>query len=330
MYRKLAWIVLFGALLFGACGEDDEPLPSLGFQVMDFSATVPNLSPTGYTIGQIQTDATQPGSLSFSLVSETLPGAFAIGAATGELSIADGRFFDHNQHPIIAATVEIRQGERVSAASITIAIDELTAFQLQTVDYFKDIALGFDIGELDEVTRKWRERMKIHIEGPVSDSFSSELNVILAEIHELVTDDFEIELVESIDDSNFILFLGSLAGYWNTFPEIAELGLDGPGIFRVRADSADYLESGHMLVDITETSAAEQRHLLREGITRSLGLGRASDQYDDSIFQSERTLTSTFSALDRELIRLLYHPDMSVGLNETAVEAVIRQILASE
>ena len=259
-----------------------------------------------------------------------MPGAFAVGATTGELSIANGSFFNHDQHPIIAATVEVRQGERVSAASVTIAVDELTAFGLQTVEYFQDIALGFDNGETGEITRKWRETIKIHIEGPISDSLRSELTTVLADIHELITGDFEIVLAESMEEANFILFLGSLADYWGTFPEIAALQLDGPGIFWVMADSENYLESGHMLVDISVTDIAEQRHLIREGITRSLGLGRASDQYDDSIFQSERTLTTSFSALDRELIRLLYHTDLSVGLNETGVEAVLRLILTAD
>ena len=85
-----------------------------------------------------------------------------------------------------------------------------------------------------------------------------------------------------------------------------------------------------MYVDIARTNLTEQKHLLREELTQSLGLARDSQKYSESIFQSAWTTTMEYALIDRDLIRLLYHPDMSIGLNETQVEVVLKEILSSE
>ena len=85
-----------------------------------------------------------------------------------------------------------------------------------------------------------------------------------------------------------------------------------------------------MYVDINKANTLEQKHLLREEFTQSLGLAKDSGLYDDSIFQSEWTSTTEYSTIDRDLIRLLYHPTMISGLNAAQSETVLRAILTSE
>ena len=55
-----------------------------------------------------------------------------------------------------------------------------------------------------------------------------------------------------------------------------------------------------------------------------------SDKYLNSIFQSSWTEILLYSDLDKDLIRLLYHPKMSTGLDATAVDKVLSDILLSE
>ena len=82
-----------------------------------------------------------------------------------------------------------------------------------------------------------------------------------------------------------------------------------------------------MYVDISRANLTEQKHLLREELTQSLGLAIDSQEYLESIFQSSWTTTNEYAEIDRDLIRLLYHPDMEVGLNENQVDQVLREIL---
>ena len=70
--------------------------------------------------------------------------------------------------------------------------------------------------------------------------------------------------------------------------------------------------------------------MLREELTQSLGLARDSEEYLESIFQSAWTTTNEYAEIDRDLIRLLYHPDVNIGLNENQLDEVLREILINE
>lgn len=85
-----------------------------------------------------------------------------------------------------------------------------------------------------------------------------------------------------------------------------------------------------MYVDIFRANEQGQLHLLREELTQSLGLGQDSERYLNSIFQINWTTTSFYSQIDKDIIRLLYHPNMKVGLNENEVDVLLRSILINE
>ena len=85
-----------------------------------------------------------------------------------------------------------------------------------------------------------------------------------------------------------------------------------------------------MYVDIFRANEQGQLHLLREELTQSLGLGQDSEKYLNSIFQINWTTTSSYSQIDKDIIRLLYHPNMKVGLNENEVDLLLRSILINE
>jgi hypothetical protein len=86
-----------------------------------------------------------------------------------------------------------------------------------------------------------------------------------------------------------------------------------------------------MYVDVYRASLIEQKHLLREELTQSLGLAKDSNLYPESIFQqSFSTKTTEHAAIDRDLVRLLYHPEMKIGLNRDEVDNRLRSILFAE
>ena len=85
-----------------------------------------------------------------------------------------------------------------------------------------------------------------------------------------------------------------------------------------------------MYVDTDRANAEEERHLLREELTQALGLARDSDLYANSIFQSRWTTTTEYAGIDEDVIRLLYHPQMQAGLDETETEEILTQIILSE
>ena len=62
-----------------------------------------------------------------------------------------------------------------------------------------------------------------------------------------------------------------------------------------------------MYVDIYRANDQEQKHLLREELTQSLGLFNDSYKYPESIFYQDWTTTTEYAQIDRELIDMLYN-----------------------
>tara|TARA_Y100000590_G_scaffold466438_1_gene641807 strand:- start:3725 stop:4423 length:699 start_codon:yes stop_codon:yes gene_type:complete len=209
-------------------------------------------------------------------------------------------------------------------------IIELSEYDLDVISYFKEIALGFEFGSSSELTRKWCSEMKIFIGGDTNPNLLNELNKIIGEIEDLSTDDFSIEIVSDSAKSNYYLYFGKGEDYANLFPSQSSYVNSNWGLFSIWWNSVNCLNRGHMYVDIYRADDKGQKHLLREELTQSLGLAKDSNKYQNSIFQSSWTTTTSFSQIDKDVIRLLYHPEMQNGLKEFEVDVLLRSILLSE
>jgi hypothetical protein len=197
------------------------------------------------------------------------------------------------------------------------------------LEYFKEIALGMEFGYASEVTSKWNSDMTVFVNGNPINEVLNELERIKNEINGLATDGFQIEVVNSQDQSNFYVYFGDGDEYARMFPSEANLVNSNLGLFHINWTNQDYIYSGHMYVNTTVTNSIQQKHLLREELTQSLGLAKDSPKYPDSIFQSEWTETNSYADIDKELIKLLYHPSMVSGLNANEVESVMVDIFSN-
>lgn len=206
----------------------------------------------------------------------------------------------------------------------------LSAYDESVIAYFKNIALGFEFGTASKITRKWNADMKIFVGGQPDENLLEELDKIIVEVNELATNGFSMKIVSDSLQSNYYLFLGSGDDFVKMFPGQEKYVSDNWGLFYIAWNGTNYLYKGHMYVDIVRAGAAGQKHLLREELTQSLGLAQDSPMYPESIFQSAWTTTTEYAPIDRDVIRLLYHPNMRVGLNEQEVDEVLREILTKE
>ena len=192
----------------------------------------------------------------------------------------------------------------------------LNSYDRNVIDYFSDVALGFEFGGGEEITRKWNIDMKIYVGGNKKAELMTELQSVITEINGLATDGFNMSVVSDSLQSNFYIFLGTGNDYGEMYPAEAHLVDSNYGLFNIYWDASNHFYNGHMYVDIVRAEPAAQKHLLREELTQSLGLAKDSPLYPKSIFQSAWTTTTTFEDIDKDLIRLLYHPQMQVGLSE--------------
>jgi hypothetical protein len=202
----------------------------------------------------------------------------------------------------------------------------LSPHQRQVINYFKEVALGFEYGTASGLTRKWQTTMKIFVSGNPSAAVLEELDLVIRELNTLATDGFRIEIAERKEDSNFHLFFGSRNEFISQYPADTETVKNSSGIFRIFWNKANYIHRGYAFIH-TAAAEKEQRHAVREELTQALGLGKDSPLYEDSIFQSRWTLPTTFADIDREVIRCLYDPRMKVGLDKNQVDAALTEIL---
>jgi len=207
---------------------------------------------------------------------------------------------------------------------------ELSEYEINVIDYFKEIALGFEFGNASNITRKWNSDLRIFVGGKPNSELINELENIKNEINELTTDGFKVNIVNDIQQSNYYIFFGTGTEYAEKYPSQSNFIDSNWGLFSVLWNGQNQLFSGHMYVDIIRANLTEQKHLLREELTQSLGLAKDSPLYIESVFQSTWTRTIQYTPIDEDLIRLLYHPKMSYGLNEKQVDNVLREILISE
>ena len=192
------------------------------------------------------------------------------------------------------------------------------------------IAAYPEYGTSSEITRKWCSDLKIFVGGDISNDLNVELNKIVNEIRSLVTDNFSIQIVNDSSQSNYYIFLGSGEEYSKIFPSQANYVDSNWGLFSVWWDESNCLNRGNMYVDIYRANNIGQKHLLREELTQSLGLGKDSFKYPNSIFQSSWTQTLNYLEIDKDVIRLLYHPKMKIGVDRYEVDNLLREILLGE
>jgi len=206
----------------------------------------------------------------------------------------------------------------------------LNAYDESVIEYFNEIALGFEFGSASEVTRKWKNDMKIFVGGTKTPIMMDELLRVIQEINALATDGFSASVVTDSVESNFYIFLGSGGEYAKKFPSVLNLVLSNWGLFNIYFDASNIIYGGIMYVDIDRASNIEEKHLLREELTQSLGLAKDSNRYPDSIFQANWTSTTEYSNVDKDLVRLLYHPSMQIGLDQVQSADLLREIILSE
>ena len=215
---------------------------------------------------------------------------------------------------------------------IQLTIPGISEYEMTVIGYFKTVALGFENGNASRVTRKWKTPIKIFIEGTPSEILVEKLEKTITDINALVTDSFYMEIVDTISQSNCAIFFGKGEDFLAAYPS-SNYPVNTNSLARVSVKFADnIIYEGLIFIDTHRTDVTQQKSLILEEVTQSLGLGRDSSKYPDSIFYETATdggFANEYSTRDEDIIRLLYHPNMKIGLNANQVNPILEDILAN-
>lgn len=181
-------------------------------------------------------------------------------------------------------------------------------YTAQEIDYFQEIAFGFEYGSASEIIRKWGENPRIQILGVPTAEDRAVLQGVVSELN-LLMEEAQVELVDA--DPTVEVHFGPIS----TFPTILPSYVSGNwGYFSVWFDGGARIYRAVVLLASDVANQEQRNHLIREEVTQMLGLAKDSNRYSSSIFYSPWTTTQSYDPLDEALIEMLYRPQLLTGL----------------
>lgn len=304
---------------------DDESIFEASLETNNLTTTLFARPSNSLSLGKIIA-TTNVDDVRFNILEESFAGAFKIDQTSGEVFVNDSIQFDINKIDLLEAEVEVLAGDLIEISTITVIL----RLPEITIDYFKEIALGFENGNSSEITRKWGSTMKVFLDGNPSSAHQSKVTRTIREINNLATDGFSIQVVGNLQQSNCYMFFGTASEFLTIFPSAA-IGSNWGFVSVIWNDNV--IDRSIIFVDTDQPTETQQTSLILEELTQALGLGKDSPSYPGSIFYETSTdggFATEYAEIDKELIRLLYHPEMEIGLDRDQVDASLRNILKSE
>lgn len=114
----------------GCSSDDDTPMDpnteenNITITVKDFEVTIDENPDINQNLGTIEATTNQ-GSVEFSIASQNPQDAFAIEAATGNLTVKDPTLFDYEARTQLTATIVAKNGETTKEAKVTITLNDI-------------------------------------------------------------------------------------------------------------------------------------------------------------------------------------------------------------
>jgi hypothetical protein len=207
---------------------------------------------------------------------------------------------------IFSATIsDLNPGDQLAPMETqTTVVTGVPAGSFSAADraYFENIVLGTEYGFHKPQVYKWvKNPVTIRVYGTPDEQSRECLNDVLQDFNQLST----TTKLQTVNSGN-----GDIDMYFvpdSRFPFIEPNYIPGNwGFFWVWPASNCEISRARILISTIKPSPAERCHLIREELTQSLGFGKDSLRYPDSIFYQEWTETTRYSDIDKNLIRMLY------------------------
>jgi hypothetical protein len=212
-----------------------------------------------------------------------------------------------------------------------------SSYEQELVNYFKEVALKTEYGNNPQKIIKWKKVMylypMLHNELVKEGQCIEQLAILkktINTINTLINNNFRIILTDDIKKSNCLMYItneermkeiepnffvdidekvaGLTKGFWNSY----------------------YLYRTKIFIDIDQSLEVQKSAIIEE-VTQSIGLPNDSEKYTNSVFyqkKSQENINITeYSSFDKDVIQLLYHPNILAGMNEEQVEEEILKIL---
>ena len=183
----------------------------------------------------------------------------------------------------------------------------------EAIDYLTKVGFGVEYGHSSSVLHRWGEDIRIRVHGEPTDADLATLQDVIQELNNLSPG---LKLTATRRDANVDIHFIPESRFTTMDPKYVPVNL---GFFRAWWDGDGVIYRGKILIPSQGITQQERSHLIREELTQSLGLFRDSWQYQDSIFYQGWTSAEEYSPLDRQIIGMLYSPQVEPGMDRGQV-----------
>lgn len=189
----------------------------------------------------------------------------------------------------------------------------------EVLNYFLEIGLCPEFGKCPApMVKKWTSDIRIQLNGNYTESDEQELEIITSELSELTG--LSIKIVES--NPNIDIHFVHYNSFKKYIPEYTGTAKQD-GLFVSRNHPGSSVLYAATICIREDADELLRNHLLREELTQAMGLPDDSRAYKDSIFQKDPFYKPTeYSAMDKEVIKLLYDKKMRPGMTENEIRSV--------
>lgn len=187
------------------------------------------------------------------------------------------------------------------------------------LDYFKEIALGFEYNDDGKIHKWTKETITVKITGSPSQDNIDYVKVVLFDLMNITDYKLNFKVVDDQNRSDIEIYFGKLSTFDSRTPYYVR---GNWGFFIIWCNQNENIYRSEILISTDRPNKNEIKHLIREEITQSLGLGKDSYDYKNSMFYQGWTDISQFSEIDRKLIQMLYLDKVKSGMNEEEINGL--------
>lgn len=195
-------------------------------------------------------------------------------------------------------------------------------YSLVEIDYFLEVALEVEYadGPQRRVIRRWSTdrlpAVRLSIEGPATRHDRAAVRRIVDEINAIVG--MPLVAIDPERPNAVVRFVPrhSMRDYTALVPRRGARG------FVAAELAADYTIVGGQVLIATDLPWWRRGPIIREEVTQLLGLFNDPDWYPESIFH-DGNFDDRYAPIDRAVIAMLYHPEMTAGLDERRSRAIL-------
>lgn len=151
----------------------------------------------------------------------------------------------------------------------------------------------------------YEENIKLFVTGDKEDYLMEELDMILADLNELIYP-LTITITNDSSDNNMLLFIGERKDFRKICKEVDDINYKIGGYGITYGGWRNSILKSKCFVEIKGGNKKLKKHTLREEITQCLGFTNDTHQYKNSIFYEDYSIVNEFSELDKAIIRKHY------------------------